>query len=180
MPGNKSDSGSNFQNFGFEEKKCIKIQLRFFEAKFYKSINTSQQGGSNSSGFNFRHEYPIISNYNYPNAYHFLQKIFFIAYQNNKNYGSYKKINTDAAGNVIYSERDLGLGQRPKLQIRFCRYQIINPAFRNPNITDEKGFTQILALEEILIKLDLSLVSYQDRIGFVQRAYRDGSCLLIF
>ena len=63
----------------------------------------------------------------------------------------------------------------------FADISIINPAFSiNPNISDEKGFTADLGLRgnvNEIVSFDLSFfnLSYQDRIGFVQRAYRDGS-----
>ena len=65
--------------------------------------------------------------------------------------------------------------------VTFADISIINPAFSiNPNITDEKGFTADFGLRgniDKIVSFDLSLfnLSYQDRIGFVQRAYRDGS-----
>ena len=65
--------------------------------------------------------------------------------------------------------------------VTFADISIINPAFSiNPNITDEKGFTADFGLRgniDKIVSFDLSFfnLSYQDRIGFVQRAYRDGS-----
>ena len=197
--------------------------------KFYKSNNTSQQGpGSNSSGpeFNFRlDEYPnysLQSNYNYPNENisFFTENIFYLndkfsitpgaryEYIKTATDGAYKKINTDAAGNVILNlsidsaesrKRSFtlfGLGfsykRSEKIEyyanisqnyrsVTFADISIINPAFSiNPNIADEKGFTADFGLRgniDKIVSFDLSLfnLSYQDRIGFVQRAYRDGS-----
>ena len=225
----------DFQNFGFETRWLKKYKISKYNSvflvgnKFYKSINTSQQGpGSNSSGpeFNFRlDEYPnysLQSNYNYPNENisFFTENIFYLSdnfsitpgaryeFIKTATDGSYKKINTDAAGNVILSlsvdssesrKRSftlLGLGlsykRSEKIEfyanisqnyrsVTFADISIINPAFSiNPNITDEKGFTADFGLRGNIDKIasfDLSFfnLSYQDRIGFVQRAYRDGS-----
>ncbi len=225
----------DFQNFGFETRWLKKYKISKYNSvflvgnKFYKSINTSQQGpGSNSSGpeFNFRlDEYPnysLQSNYNYPNENisFFTENIFYLSdnfsitpgaryeFIKTATDGSYKKINTDAAGNVILSlsvdssesrKRSftlLGLGlsykRSEKIEfyanisqnyrsVTFADISIINPAFSiNPNITDEKGFTADFGLRgniDKIVSFDLSFfnLSYQDRIGFVQRAYRDGS-----
>ena len=225
----------DFQNFGFETRWLKKYKISKYNSvflvgnKFYKSINTSQQGpGSNSSGpeFNFRlDEYPnysLQSNYNYPNENisFFTENIFYLSdnfsitpgaryeFIKTATDGSYKKINTDAAGNVILNlsvdssesrKRSftlLGLGlsykRSEKIEfyanisqnyrsVTFADISIINPAFSiNPNITDEKGFTADFGLRgniDKIVSFDLSFfnLSYQDRIGFVQRAYRDGS-----
>ena len=225
----------DFENFGFETRWLKKYKISKYNSvflvgnKFYKSINTSQQGpGSNSSGpeFNFRlDEYPnysLQSNYNYPNENisFFTENIFYLSdnfsitpgaryeFIKTATDGSYKKINTDAAGNVILNlsvdssesrKRSftlLGLGlsykRSEKIEfyanisqnyrsVTFADISIINPAFSiNPNITDEKGFTADFGLRGNIDKIasfDLSFfnLSYQDRIGFVQRAYRDGS-----
>ena len=225
----------DFQNFGFETRWLKKYKISKYNSvflvgnKFYKSINTSQQGpGSNSSGpeFNFRlDEYPnysLQSNYNYPNENisFFTENIFYLSdnfsitpgaryeFIKTATDGSYKKINTDAAGNVILNlsvdssesrKRSftlLGLGlsykRSEKIElyanisqnyrsVTFADISIINPAFSiNPNITDEKGFTADFGFRGNIDKIasfDLSFfnLSYQDRIGFVQRAYRDGS-----
>ena len=225
----------DFQNFGFETRWLKKYKISKYNSvflvgnKFYKSNNTSQQGpGSNSSGpeFNFRlDEYPnysLQSNYNYPNENisFFTENIFYLndkfsitpgaRYECIKTAtdGSYKKINTDGAGNVIlnlsldssesrkrsFTLFGLGLSYKRSEKIEyyanisqnyrsvtFADISIINPAFSiNPNITDEKGFTADFGLRgnvDKIISFDLSFfnLSYQDRIGFVQRAYRDGS-----
>ena len=225
----------DFQNFGFETRWLKKYKISKYNSvflvgnKFYKSNNTSQQGpGSNSSGpeFNFRlDEYPnysLQSNYNYPNENisFFTENIFYLSdnfsitpgaryeFIKTATDGSYKKINTDAAGNVILNlsvdssdsrKRSftlLGLGlsykRSEKIElyanisqnyrsVTFADISIINPAFSiNPNITDEKGFTADFGLRgniDKIVSFDLSFfnLSYQDRIGFVQRAYRDGS-----
>ena len=225
----------DFQNFGFEIRWLKKYKISKYNSvflvgnKFYKSNNTSQQGpGSNSSGpeFNFRlDEYPnysLQSNYNYPNENisFFTENIFYLndkfsitpgaryEYIKTATDGFYKKINTDAAGNVIqnlsigsaesrkrnFTLFGLGLSYKRSEKIEyyanisqnyrsvtFADISIINPAFSiNPNITDEKGFTVDFGLRgnvDKIISFDLSFfnLSYQDRIGFVQRAYRDGS-----
>ena len=225
----------DFQNFGFETRWLKKYKISKYNSvflvgnKFYKSNNTSQQGpGSNSSGpeFNFRlDEYPnysLQSNYNYPNdnISFFTENIFYLndkfsitpgaryEYIKTATDGAYKKINTDAAGNVILNlsidsaesrKRSFtlfGLGfsykRSEKIEyyanisqnyrsVTFADISIINPAFSiNPNITDEKGFTADFGLRgniDKIVSFDLSFfnLSYQDRIGFVQRAYRDGS-----
>ncbi len=225
----------DFKNFGFETRWLKKYKISKYNSvflvgnKFYKSNNTSQQGpGSNSNGpeFNFRlDEYPnysLQSNYNYPNENisFFTENIFYLnekfsitpgaryEYIKTATDGSYKKINTDGAGNVILNlsidsaesrKRSFtlfGLGfsykRSEKIEyyanisqnyrsVTFADISIINPAFSiNPNITDEKGFTADFGLRgniDKVISYDLSFfnLSYQDRIGFVQRAYRDGS-----
>ena len=225
----------DFNNFGFETRWLKKYKISKYNSvflvgnKFYKSNNTSQQGpGSNSSGpeFNFRlDEYPnysLQSNYNYPNENisFFTENIFYLndkfsitpgaryEYIKTATDGAYKKINTDAAGNVILNlsidsaesrKRSFtlfGLGfsykRSEKIEyyanisqnyrsVTFADISIINPAFSiNPNITDERGFTADFGLRgkiDKIVSFDLSFfnLSYQDRIGFVQRAYRDGS-----
>ena len=225
----------DFQNFGFETRWLKKYKISKYNSvflvgnKFYKSNTTSQQGpGSNLSGpeFNFRlDEYPnysLQSNYNYPNENisFFTENIFYLndkfsitpgaryEYIKTATDGFYKKINTDAAGNVIqnlsigsaesrkrnFTLFGLGLSYKRSEKIEyyanisqnyrsvtFADISIINPAFSiNPNITDEKGFTADFGLRgnvDKIISFDLSFfnLSYHDRIGFVQRAYRDGS-----
>ena len=125
-----------------------------------------------------------------------------------KSDGFYKKINLDAAGNVILNEINyekkinkrsfflLGLGLSYKnhsdfelygnisqnyRSVTFTDISIINPAFSiNPNITDEKGFTTDVGIRgnyNKLITYDLTAfnIVYDDRIGFVQKAFNDGS-----
>ncbi len=225
----------DFQNFGFEIRWLKKYKVSKYNSvflignKFYKSNNTSQQGpGSNSSiaDFDFRlDEYPnysLQSDYNYPNENisFFTENIFYLSekfsitpgaryeYIKTATNGSYKRINTDGAGNVIlnllidssesrkrsFTLFGLGLSYKRSDKIEyyanisqnyrsvtFADISIINPAFSiNPNISDEKGFTADLGLRgnvNEIVSFDLSFfnLSYQDRIGFVQRAYRDGS-----
>jgi Fe(3+) dicitrate transport protein len=63
----------------------------------------------------------------------------------------------------------------------FMNISIINPAFSiNPNITDEKGYTIDLGIRGRIKKVmsfDLNFfhLSYQNRIGFIQKAFKDGS-----
>ena len=65
--------------------------------------------------------------------------------------------------------------------VTFADISIINPAYSiNPNISDEKGFTFDLGLRGNIkrnISYDTNFFSlfYNDRIGFVQRLYDDGS-----
>ena len=225
----------DFQNFGFETRWLKKYKISKYNSvflignKFYKSSNTSRQGpGSNSSraDFDFRlDEYPnysLQSDYNYPNENisFFTENIFYLSekfsitpgaryeYIKTATDGSYKRINTDGAGNVIlnlstdssesrkrsFTLFGLGLSYKRSDKIEyyanisqnyrsvtFADISIINPAFSiNPNISDEKGFTADLGLRgnvNEIVSFDLSFfnLSYQDRIGFVQRAYRDGS-----
>ena len=65
--------------------------------------------------------------------------------------------------------------------VTFADISIINPAFSiNPNITDEKGYTIDLGIRGRIKKVmsfDLNFfhLSYQNRIGFIQKAFKDGS-----
>ena len=65
--------------------------------------------------------------------------------------------------------------------VTFADISIFNPAFSiNPNISDETGYTFDIGFRGILknyISFDISsfLLSYNNRIGFVQRAFQDGS-----
>ena len=65
--------------------------------------------------------------------------------------------------------------------VTFADISIINPAFSiNPNITDEKGYTIDLGIRGRIKKVmsfDLNFfhLSYQNRIGFIQKAIKDGS-----
>ena len=88
----------------------------------------------------------------------------------------------------------LGIGFKPSKKIEFygnisqnyrsvtfSDISIINPAYRiNPNITDEKGFTSDFGLRGQLKKLfsfdaNLFRIFYNDRIGFIQKKFNDGS-----
>jgi Fe(3+) dicitrate transport protein len=65
--------------------------------------------------------------------------------------------------------------------VTFADISTVNPAYSiDPNINDEKGFTSDLGFRGNVAKFlsfDASLfaLSYEDRIGFIQKAYPDGS-----
>ncbi len=65
--------------------------------------------------------------------------------------------------------------------VTFADISIFNPAYSiNPNISDETGYTFDIGFRGVLknyISFDISsfLLSYNNRIGFVQRAFQDGS-----
>lgn len=65
--------------------------------------------------------------------------------------------------------------------VTFSDISIVNPAFAiSPDIDDEKGFTTDVGIRgdyKHIVSYDLGLFSlfYQDRIGFVQKAFTDGS-----
>ena len=197
--------------------------------KYYRARNTSAQGpGSALSDPDFSfytQQYPTYnkqSNYIYPNKNFalFTENIFYInddfsitpgiRYENilTSTEGSYQKINTDAAGNVIFNQtfnseeqrqrsfilmgvglsykasdsfEVYGNGSQNYRSVTFADISIINPAFAiNPDITDEKGYTLDLGFRGKLKKLvsfDLNIfhISYQDRIGFIQKSFSDGS-----
>ena len=196
-PNNERDLiKGNFNNFGAEGRLLSKYRIKDKEAtfligsKFYKANNTQLQGpGSNGSDsdFSIRTEeypnYPFQSNFTFPNlnAAVFGENIFYLndkisvtpgfrfEYINTKSQGFYKRINTDAAGNVIFEETinddrnfvrnfflfGLSLSYKPTTyleiygnisqnyrSVTFSDININNPAFAvNPNITDEEGFT---------------------------------------
>ena len=213
------------QNYSLGSKKAVFL----VGGKYYKAKNTSAQGpGSASSDADFsfyKNRYPNYnqqSDYTYPNKNLalFVENIFYLSeklsltpgvrYENilTSSDGSFKKINTDAAGNVILNETIsdnesrkrsfalLGLGTSYKANkslelyanfsqnyrsVTFTDISIINPAFTiNPNITDEKGNTFDLGIRgkiKKLLSFDLNLfnISYQNRIGFVQKVDRYNS-----
>ena len=74
-----------------------------------------------------------------------------------------------------------GNGSKNYRSITFTDISIINPAYTiNPNISDEKGFTADIGVRgnfKELFSFDTNSfhLNYQDRIGFIQKAYRDGS-----
>ncbi len=186
----------NFKNFGAEARLLSKYKLFGKEAtfligsKFYKANNDEQQGpGSDGSGpdFNFFSDefpnYPAQSQFDFPNlnVAVFGENIFYLndtfsitpgfrfEYIKTESEGFFKRINTDAAGNVIFEEtiednRDfernfillgVGLSYKPSTaleiygnisqnyrSVTFSDINISNPAFAvDPNITDEEGFT---------------------------------------
>ena len=225
----------NFNNYGFEVKFLNNYKLFnrksvfVIGGKYYRSKTTSNQGpGSKNSDadFNFYlNKYPNYtnqSNYIYPNKnfafygeniFYLNDKISFtpgFRFENiiTKSEGSYKQINLDGAGNVIYNntvfeKRDnrrsfllLGLGSSFKLKnnielytnisenyrsVTFADISIINPAYSiNPNISDESGSTYDLGLRGNLkqkISFDLTFFNmfYNNRIGFAQKEFKDGS-----
>ena len=191
----------NFNNYGFEIKFLNNYKLFnrknvfVIGGKYYRSKTTSNQGpGSKNSDADFNFyldKYPNYtnqSNYIYPNknfafygenVFYLNDKISFtpgFRFENiiTKSKGSYKQINLDGAGNVIYNNtvfenRDnrrsfvlLGLGTSFKLKnntelytnisenyrsVTFADISIINPAYSiNPDISDESGFTYDLGL----------------------------------
>ncbi|QYJ69208.1 TonB-dependent receptor domain-containing protein [Flavobacterium litorale] len=224
-----------FNNFGFETRVLHKYNLLGKKAvgllgfKFYKADNTNQQGpGSDGRGADFDFQldnypnYPNQSDYTYPNLnlamfgeniVYLSDKLsvtpgFRLEHIKTESEGFFKRINTDAAGNVILNEtvndsevRErsfvlLGLGTSYKptkavevygnisqnyRSVTFTDISIINPAFAiSPDIDDEKGFTVDVGLRgnyNNKIAYDVSAFSlfYNDRIGFVQRAFPDGS-----
>ena len=168
-------------------------------SKLYNSNTESKQGpGSNNSDADFNFyvdEFPFYSfqsSYKYPNINLalFSENIFNInekltitpgirfEYIKTESDGSYKKINRDAAGNVIMDElidnseirkRNfvlLGAGISYKLNkaietyinisqnyrsVTFADISIFNPAFSiNPNISDEYGSTSDIGIRGIL------------------------------
>ena len=225
----------DFKNFGAEIRWLkgyfIKDRKSVFlvGGKYYKSNNTSTQGpGSenNDADFNFYlNEYPNYnqqSSYKYPNENIaiFSENIFYLTpklsftpgirfeYIETSSFGEYKRINTDAAGNVIlnrvfpsseirkrqFALLGLGLGYNASDKIEFygnisqnyrsvtfADISIINPAFIiNPNITDERGFTADVGIRGKNLKLfsfDINIfrINYNNRIGFLQKKFSDGS-----
>ena len=131
-----------------------------------------------------------------------------VEYIETSSFGEYKRINTDAAGNVIlnrvfpsseirkrqFALLGLGLGYNASDKIEFygnisqnyrsvtfADISIINPAFIiNPNITDERGFTADVGIRGKNLKLfsfDINIfrINYNNRIGFLQKKFSDGS-----
>ncbi|SDG67362.1 TonB-dependent receptor domain-containing protein [Psychroflexus sediminis] len=192
---------SDFSNFGFETRLLSEYKL--FEsdatfligAKYYDSDNQEQQGaGSDGFGpdFSFRNDeypgYPNQSEFDLPNTNVavFGENIFYLndkfsvtpgfrfEYIKTESDGFFRRINTDAAGNVIDDrtipdqrsfERSfvllgLGLSYKPiddiemyanisenYRSVTFSDINISNPAFSvDPDITDEEGFTADLGL----------------------------------
>ncbi|WP_299112668.1 TonB-dependent receptor [uncultured Winogradskyella sp.] len=191
----------DFNNFGFEARLLSKYKIFdkdvtfLIGSKFYKADNDQQQGpGSAGVGPNFNLQtdrfptYSDQSDFNFPNlnVAVFGENIFYLndkfsvtpgfrfEYIKTESEGFYQRINTDAAGNVIFQEtiednRDfernflllgLGVSYKPNSNLEaygnisqnyrsvtFSDINIINPAFAiNPNITDEDGFTIDLGL----------------------------------
>ncbi len=174
------------KNYLFLNKKSILL----IGAKLYNSRNKSEQGpGSNESDadFNFKYSnfpnYSNQSNYLYPNANTslFAENIFYLSKTfsltpgfriekiKTESDGYYKKINQDAAGNVILNQTidnseirkrsfilfGVGISYKPSnfvelyanlsenyRSVTFSDISILNPSYSiNPNITDENGNT---------------------------------------
>ncbi|WKB81551.1 TonB-dependent receptor [Cellulophaga lytica] len=190
----------DFKNFGFEAKLLDKYTFFGKKAtyligtKFYKANNTSVQGpGSNGSDANFSSaindypNYPSQSNYKNPNLNiaFFGENIFYlrdnwsltpglrVEYIKTESDGFFRKINTDAAGNVILNETvesndsnkrsfllvGLGTSYKPNRfievygnasqnyrSVTFSDLNIVNPSFRIGDLSDEKGYTLDLGL----------------------------------
>ena len=203
-------SGS-FNNFGAEARLLTKYTFLNLNStflvgsKFYKSNNSGEQGpGSNDSDANFNYAYSEYPNYNnqskytYPNLNYsvFTENIFYLndkisltpgirfEFIQTESDGFYKKINVDAAGNVILNESitdqeirkrsfalfGIGASYKPFTAIEvyinvsenyrsvtFADISIFNPAYSiSPNISDESGSTIDLG-----VRGDISqLISY--------------------
>jgi Fe(3+) dicitrate transport protein len=201
-PGEERDLiKGDFNNYGFETRLLSKYQIFnknatfLIGSKFYNANNSQQQGpGSDSvdADFSIRtDEFPNYSDqsqFDFPNlnVAVFGENIFYLndkfsvtpgfrfEYIKTESDGFYKRINTDAAGNVIFEETvddiqdfernfvllGLGLSYKPNTSLEaygnisqnyrsvtFSDINIINPAFAiNPNITDEEGFTVDMGL----------------------------------
>ena len=225
----------DFNNYGIESRWLQnynvgnKQSVLLLGGKYYRAKNTSTQGpGSALSNADFSFytkQYPTYSqqsNYVYPNQNYALfgENIFYlndkfsitpgIRYENilTSTDGNYQKINTDAAGNVIFNKTlnseetrqrsfilfGVGLSYKTSTSfeiygnasqnyrsVTFADISIINPAFTiNPNITDEKGYTLDIGIrgkKNKIISFDINLfnIDYEDRIGFIQKAFPDGS-----
>ncbi len=186
----------DFRNYGAEARLLSKYTFLGKKAtfligsKFYQANNSERQGpGSDGFGpdFNFKNDefpnYPDQSEFDFPNlnAAVFGENIFYLTdnfsitpgfrfeYIKTESDGFFKRINTDAAGNVIFEEiveddrsfernfllLGVGLSYKPSTSLEiygnisqnyrsvtFTDININNPAFAvNPNITDETGFT---------------------------------------
>ena len=191
----------NFNNHGIEIKflnnyrVLNKKNVFVVGGKYYRSKSTSQQGpGSEKedADFNFYLDkfpnYTNQSDYVYPNKNFafFGENIIYLSeklsftpgfrYENilTKSRGSFKQINLDGAGNVIYNNTSyerkdskrsfflLGLGLSLKAlnsleiysnisqnyrSVTFADISIVNPAFAiSPDISDERGLTLDLGL----------------------------------
>lgn len=225
----------NFKNYGLEARWLSQYSLwgkKFIfllGSKWYSAQNESSQGaGSDSTGPDFRFyndrfpDYRFQSQYRYPNKNlaFFSEHIIYInkklsitpgaRYEiiNTGSDGYYKKINKDAAGNVIQdltinenqnNKRNfllLGIGANYKFNrniemyfnasqnyrsVTFADISIFNPAYTiDPNIKDENGLTSDIGLRGdiknyLSFDTNLFFLTYNDRIGFIQKKYKDGS-----
>ena len=195
----------DFNNFGAEGRWVKnyliskKKSILLIGSKYYRSFNTSLQGPGSSdtdADFSLKNDlfpfYSFQSTYEYPNENIalFSENIFYVTdrlsitpgirleYIKTQSDGFYKKINRDAAGNVIFDstvlENDIrkrtfiltGLGSSYKISkylesylnisqnfrsVTFADISIFNPAYTiNPLITDEKGYTADIGLRGVL------------------------------
>ena len=196
-PGEERDLiKGKFSNIGLEIRYLKEFMINSLKnisligIKYYESDSRSEQGPGSSNEFaDFTFDYVSYpnyvnqSNYIYPNTNFaiFGENIIYLNEKisitpgfraeniKTKSEGFYRKINLDAAGNVIYNERFydnntnkrsfllFGLGFSYQLKqnfeiyanisqnyrsVTFADISIINPAYAiNPDITDEKGFT---------------------------------------
>ena len=195
----------DFDNFGAEGRWVKnyliskKKSILLIGSKYYRSFNTSLQGPGSSgtdADFNLKNDlfpfYSFQSTYEYPNENIalFSENIFYVTdrlsitpgirleYIKTQSDGFYKKINRDAAGNVIFDstvlENDIrkrtfiltGLGSSYKISeylesylnisqnfrsVTFADISIFNPAYTiNPLITDEKGYTADIGLRGVI------------------------------
>jgi Fe(3+) dicitrate transport protein len=224
-----------FQNLGFESRFLHRYSLKdknnvfLIGFRFYKSNNDSQQGpgsANSDADFNFKlDDFPNYNNqskYNYPNLNYsvFAENIFYLSdklsltpgfrfeHIKTQSKGFYKKINLDAAGNVILNKTVfddeirkrnfllLGLGISYKSSksfefytnfsqnyrsVTFADISISNPAYSiSPNISDENGSTFDFGFrgnyrKKFTYDIGFFTLLYKDRIGFVQKAFKDGS-----
>ena len=191
----------DFNNYGFEARLLTRYEVFGKDATFlignklYDSDNRERQGpGSAGSDADFRFrldEFPNYQdqiNFELPNFNYavFGENIFYLSdkfsvtpgfrfeYIKTESDGFFKRINTDAAGNVILNETvedqrefernfvllGLGLSYQPSdlleiygnisenyRSVTFSDININNPAFTvDPDITDEDGFTADIGL----------------------------------
>ena len=198
----------NFNNHGMELKILKKYEINrkkgtfVLGGKYYRSKSLSKQGpgseGVDADFNNYIEDYPNYtnqSNYTYPNKNFafFGENVFYINEKLSftpgfrlenivtKSNGSYKRINLDGAGNVIFNNTieekrnnkrtfilfGIGGSFKPNESVEiygnisenyrsvtFADISIINPAFSiNPDISDEKGNTIDLGIRGNINKL---------------------------
>jgi len=183
------------KNYSFLNKKSVLL----VGSKYYKSYNTSEQGpGSSGKDANFLFKKDLFPFYNFQSSYEypnenislFSENIFYLndrfsltpgvrfEYIKTQSDGTYKRINRDGAGNVIFDqsvlENDIrkrvfvlaGIGTSHKISpsleaylnisqnyrsVTFADISIFNPSYIiNPNISDEKGFTSDIGFRGVL------------------------------
>ncbi len=205
-----------YNNFGFETRLLTKYKFLgkrstgLIGAKFYKADNTSQQGpGTNgiNPDFNFQTEtypnYANQSNFKNPNLNLSLfgENIFYLndkwsitpgfrlEYIKTESDGFSKRINLDAAGNVILNETifsddinertfalfGLGVSYKPNntlefyanasqnyRSVTFSDINLVNPNFAVRPLSDEKGATGDIGIRgtfKNVVSFDLSAFS---------------------